>query len=80
MKKWKTIVALFFMGFAIYFNWGWFWALFILLGLVHVVKSGEVNFVERITKAETPRLYWTMIVIWSFLALYSMASYLTILM
>ncbi|MEW7290242.1 hypothetical protein [Aquimarina sp. 2304DJ70-9] len=76
VKKWKTIFALTLMGPAIYFNWGWFWALFIFLGLIHVVRSGEIHFVESVTKKETPKLYWFMIIIWSLLALYSMVLYL----
>ena len=76
MKKWKTILGLVFMIIAIYFDWGWFWALFILLGLVHVIRSGKIHFVESVSKEEDPKLYWVMIVIWSLLALYSMLSYL----
>lgn len=79
MKKWKTIFALIFMAVAILFNWTWFWAIFILLGLIHVIRSGELHFVESVSKRESPRLYWTMVVIWSLLALYSMLNYLDIL-
>ncbi len=79
MKKWKTMLALALMIFAIYFDWSWFWALFILLGLIHVIRSGEIHFVEAVKKVETPRLYWSMIIIWCFLALYSILSYLNIL-
>ena len=79
MKKWKTILALVFMAFAIFFNWSWFWAVFILLGLIHVIRSGKIHFVESIDKEETPKLFWTMVIIWSLLALYSILNYLEIL-
>ncbi|MCT4629448.1 hypothetical protein [Winogradskyella sp.] len=79
MKKWKTSLALVLMAIAIYFNWGWFWAAFIMLGLIHVIRSGEIHFVEAVKRLETPRLYWFMVVIWSLLALYSILSYLSIL-
>lgn len=79
MKNWKTILSLLFMTMAIIFNWSWFWAIFILIGLIHVLKSKEIHFVEAIKKAETPKLYWTMVVIWTLLALYSILSYLGIL-
>ena len=79
MKKWKTILALVFMAFAIVFNWSWFWAVFILLGLIHVIRSGKIHFVESVDKEETPKLFWIMVVIWSLLALYSILSYLEIL-
>jgi D-alanyl-lipoteichoic acid acyltransferase DltB (MBOAT superfamily) len=79
MKKWKTKLALILMAFAIVFNWGWFWAVFILLGIIHVIRSGKIHFVESVDKEENPRLFWTMVVIWSLLALYSIISYLDIL-
>ena len=79
MKHWKTIAALLFMALAIYFDWQWFWAIFILLGLLNVLKSKSIHFVEEVSRAESPKLYWTMIVIWTLLALYSMLSYLKIL-
>ena len=76
MKKWKTILALILMAVAIWFNWSWFWALFIFLGLIHVIRSGEIHFVESVSKKETPKLYWIMVAIWSLLALYSILNYL----
>lgn len=76
MKKWKTIVALILMIFAILFDWGWFWAFFIGIGLVHVIQSKEIHFVEAVKLEETPKLYWLMIVIWSLLAAYSIYNYL----
>lgn len=79
LSKWKTLVALFFMALAIIFNWSWFWAVFIMLGLLHMIKSGKIHFVESIDKEETPKLFWFMVVVWSLLALYSVMSYLNFL-
>ncbi|WP_299549278.1 hypothetical protein [Seonamhaeicola sp.] len=78
MKKWKTVLSLVFMGLAVYFDWQWFWAVFILLGLIHVIRSGEIHFVEAVSKKETPGLYRIMIIIWSLLALYSIVNYLNV--
>lgn len=75
MKKWKTILALVFMVLAIYFNWNWFWALFIIIGLIHVIRSEEIHFVEVVSKKDTPKLYWIMVIVWSLLALYSINNY-----
>lgn len=74
MNKWKTIIALFLMALAIIFDWSWFWAIFIGLGLIHVIRSEEIHFVESVTKKETPTLYWIMVGIWSILALYSILN------
>lgn len=79
MKKWKTIVALALLVLAVIFEWNWFWAFFILMGLLNVLKSKTIHFVEEVSLEETPRLYWIMISIWSFLALFSILNYLNIL-
>lgn len=78
MKKWKTIIALLLMAFAIILEWNWFWAIFIVLGLINVIKSGEIHFVESVTRKEAPKLYWVMVFIWMILALYSVLNYLSV--
>ena len=76
MEKWKTILALILLLFAVIFNWGWFWSLFVAIGLIHIIINGKIHFVEEVTKKDNPKLFWGMVVIWSFLALYSILSYL----
>ncbi|KAB1155271.1 hypothetical protein F7018_12410 [Tenacibaculum aiptasiae] len=79
MRKWKTIIALFLLILAVLFEWNWFWAFFIIMGLVNVLSSKKIHFVEEVSLEESPRLYWTMVIIWSFLALFSILNYLDIL-
>lgn len=79
MRKWKTIIALFLLILAVLFEWNWFWAFFIFMGLVNVLNSKTIHFVEEVSLEESPRLYWTMVIIWSFLALFSILNYLDIL-
>ncbi|MGB0891130.1 MAG: hypothetical protein ACPGUU_02175 [Flavobacteriaceae bacterium] len=79
MKKWKTKLALMLLILAVIFEWDWFWAFFILMGLLNVLNSKSIHFVEEVSLEESPKLYWTMVVIWSLLALFSMISYLDIL-
>jgi len=53
MKKWKTILALILMGFAIYFDWGWFilliqWKCFFMVllgsfGICRELKGWKIN-------------------------------------
>ena len=76
MKHWKTFLALILMFLAIIFNWSWFWILFLLLGMINILKTGKIHFVEEVSKNETPKLYWIMIVIWILLILYSIYDYL----
>ncbi|WP_460219271.1 hypothetical protein [Psychroserpens sp. MEBiC05023] len=76
MKHWKTIVALILMALAIYFKWNWFWALFILLGLINVLFTEEIHFVENIKKRESPTLYWIMVGVWAFFSFANIIMYL----
>lgn len=75
MKKWKTIVVLLFMLLAVIFNWSWFWGILLLFGLFHYLMTGEIHFVEVITKKETPVLYYIMLTFWSVLTYYSVLPY-----
>jgi len=75
MKKWKTIITLILMLLAIVFNWNWFWGVLLLFGLIHYIVSKEIHFVEVVTKKETPMLYYSMLILWSVLTLYSMQVY-----
>lgn len=79
MKNWKTVLALVLLVFAVLFEWNWFWAVFITLGLINMIRSKKVHFVEEITKEESPKLYNTMIIIWSILAIHSVLNHLGIL-
>lgn len=76
LKKWKTFAALILMFFAIVFNWSWFWIIFLLLGFINILKTGTIHFVEEVSKKETPKLYWIMIVVWALLIFYSVYDYI----
>ncbi|MDC1162324.1 hypothetical protein OAT18_02660 [Tenacibaculum sp.] len=79
MNKWKTILALVLLVLAVIFEWNWFWAFFIFVGLLNVLNSKSIHFVEEVSLEESPKLYWIMVVIWSLLALFSILNYLNIL-
>lgn len=79
MKYWKTNLALLLTLLAILFNWNWFWALLLFLGLIHILVSKEIHFVEAITRKDAPRLYWMMVVFWACIAFLMMANYLNLL-
>ena len=76
MDKWKTNFALILIGFAIVFNWGWFWAILILAGLVHTIASKEIHLVEDVRRDENPKLYWLVVAILTFFTFVSAANYL----
>lgn len=75
MKHWKTIVVLLLMLLAIKYDWNWFWALIILLGLINVLSTNEINFVENIKKEESPLMYWVVVAVWIFLTIITILPY-----
>lgn len=79
MKYWKTNLALLLTTFAIFFNWNWFWAVLLFLGLINIIVSKEIHFVEAVTLKDAPRLYWAMVIFWGIIALLMMANYLNLL-
>ncbi|WP_353778132.1 hypothetical protein [Winogradskyella sp. 3972H.M.0a.05] len=78
MKHWKTLLALALMVFAIYFKWNWFWALLIFLGLVNVLATNEIHFVETIKRKESPAMYWVMVAVWTLITFATMLPYLLV--
>ena len=76
MKKWKTILTLILMLFAVVFEWNWFWGILLMFGLIHYIISEEIHFVEVITKKESPVLFYVILSFWSVLTIYSIQSYI----
>ena len=74
-KKWRTIVAIIPLIIAVVMQWWWFFTLLFILQIYFSISTGSVEYVEEVKKAEYPKLYWTIIIIWSFLACYSFSYY-----
>ncbi|SIQ73557.1 hypothetical protein SAMN05421797_10314 [Maribacter ulvicola] len=55
------------MVLAIIYDWNWFWALIVALGLLNVIVTGEIHFVESIKKKDAPLMYWLMVAVWTVL-------------
>ncbi|OSY87441.1 hypothetical protein WH52_11230 [Tenacibaculum holothuriorum] len=79
MKYWKTSLALILTFLAILFNWQWFWALLLFLGLLNIIISKEIHFVEAVTQKDAPKLYWFMTIFWSILTFLAIANHLNLL-
>ncbi len=73
-NKWKTLLGLFAIVLAVLFDWGWAWGVLFLAWTITGIKSRETFFVERITRADNPGLYWTLIASWILLSLLLIGS------
>ena len=74
--KWKTIVALIPLILAIVLRWWWFFSLLFVAQIIFSLMVGSVTYVEEVKKSEYPVLFWAIMGIWTFLAIYALAIYL----
>ncbi|MEM7348630.1 MAG: VOC family protein, partial [Chloroflexota bacterium] len=69
-----TFIGLIIIYIAIFLNQQWLWGLIFLLFLIPDLRSGELHFVERISKRENPIWYWLLMITWLWVALYLMIT------
>jgi hypothetical protein len=79
MDKWKTVLAVGMLIGAVIFEWNWFWGFIVGMTLWHMLSAEEIHFVETVTKKEHPKLYWSLLVIWTTIGVYTIAQHLSIL-
>ena len=69
--KWRTVLALIPLVIAIVMGWWWFFTLLFMLQILTAFQTGSIEYVETIVKTENPILFWTILSIWTFLAIYT---------
>lgn len=74
LQKWRTIVALIPLILAIVLQWWWFFTLLFMLQIIFSLLSGRVEYVEEVKRSEHPVLFWLIMAIWTFLAVYSLIN------
>lgn len=72
--KWRTILGLIVILFAIIFNWNWMWGILFLIWVIPDIKKGYTFFIEPINKSDNPFLYWIIIVMWLLMGIYFLAE------
>lgn len=74
--KWKALTGLGLIGISILTNWNWIWSIFFAVWVISDIKSGQTHMFEPISRAESPTLYWTIVLVWALIGLYSISYYL----
>lgn len=74
-SKWKTIVALIPLIIAIVMDWWWFFTLLFIWQIIISIQTEKIEYVEEVKKSEHPTLYWIIVGVWVFLAVYSLTYY-----
>ncbi|MEM6377121.1 MAG: hypothetical protein AAF705_02840, partial [Bacteroidota bacterium] len=72
--KWRTIIGLILLFIAIWFDWEWAWGILFFLWVIPDLISGTTYFMEPISRANHPILYWIIVISWIFLSIYSIAN------
>ncbi|UTW66490.1 hypothetical protein KFE94_17855 [bacterium SCSIO 12643] len=74
LSKWRTIGMLIFLYIAILKDWQWIWGILFSIWVIENLKSQSTYLIEPIERKDTPVLYWSMVVTWTLLAIYSFSS------
>ncbi|MEM9207353.1 MAG: VOC family protein [Pseudomonadota bacterium] len=77
--RWKTIGALIALFAAMGLGQYWVWGLVFLMWTWPSLKSGEIFFVETISRGENPILYWLIFLSWVSMSLWVIATGLGLL-
>lgn len=72
--KWKTAIALLLLVVAILMNWNWVWGILFIAWALNDLVLGVTYFVEEIARKKNPILFWTIVILWLALGLYSLAD------
>ncbi len=62
--RWKSILALGFVGLGIYLNIHWIWGVIFIIWALTDIKNGTTYFMDDIPRKESPVLYWLVILMW----------------
>ncbi|WP_299550892.1 hypothetical protein [Seonamhaeicola sp.] len=74
--KWKAGIGLLLIALSIFTNWYWVWGIFFAAWVLSDIKSGYTHMLEPISKAESPKLYWVVVIVWALVGIYSVSYYL----
>jgi len=70
---WKTVVALAGLGVAFFFEFYWVMSLVYLAWAVSALRYRTAYFVEEIPRSRHPIIYWIIVLLWLFLAVWTAA-------
>lgn len=62
--KWKTILALGIIWWAVLSETNWVWGLLFLLWVLPDLRSGQTYFVESVSRTQNPILFWVIMISW----------------
>lgn len=67
--RWFTLAALAIVVVAVLFDYQWIWGLLFLIWSAPSLVTGVVFLVEPVHRAENPRLFWIITILWLGLSL-----------
>lgn len=73
--KWRSIIGLILIYIAMWFNWQWIWGVLFLIWVIPDVMSGVTYFMEPIEKDRHPILFWTIILSWILMSVFSIGIF-----
>lgn len=68
--KWRALLGLVLVYITVFFYWNWLFGVILLLWLLPDLRSGEIHFFERLSRQDSPVIYWAVVVTWLGLSIY----------
>jgi predicted transcriptional regulator YdeE len=72
--KWKTIIALAAVWFAVIMNWSWIWGVVFLIWVIPEIRLGRAYFIESVERKQHPLLFWIVILSWILMSVYILVT------
>lgn len=68
--KWRALIGMLFVTYAVLFNVDWVWGLLFLLWALPDLRRGSTHFLEHLERSRNPVMYWLVMGTWIGLAIY----------
>ena len=72
--RWKSILALCFIGIGLIFNWYWIWGALLIIWGISDLRSRYTYLLDEIPRSESPILYWIVVFMWLTMGIWALSN------
>ena len=72
--RWKSILALCFIGIGLIFNWYWIWGALLIIWGISDLRSRYTYLLDEIPRMESPILYWIVVFMWLTMGIWALSN------
>lgn len=72
--QWRVWLGVFFVIIMSIMNWQWAWGILFLIWVIPDIRNRVTYFIEPVEREQSPFLYWTIVITWIVLSLFSLST------